>query len=34
MFSPRPPNIHWYYNIEGELDNGTKIELFGDQGFK
>jgi len=33
MFSPRPPNVQWYYNIEGELDNGTKVELWGHEGM-
>jgi len=28
MFSPKPPNILWYYVIEGELDNGQKVELW------
>ncbi len=33
MFSPRPPNVQWYYIIEGELDNGTAMELFRDEGM-
>lgn len=28
MFSPRPPDSWWWYNIEAELDNGTKAEIF------
>jgi len=28
MFSPRPPDVHWWYNIEGRLANGTKVELW------
>jgi len=28
MFSPRPPNTHWWYVIEGQLDDGTPMELF------
>jgi len=28
MFSPRPPDVNWWYNIKGELDNGSFVELF------
>jgi len=28
MFAPRPPDVMWWYNIEAELDDGTKAELF------
>jgi len=33
MFSPAPPQYSWFYHIEGELDNGTKIELFANEGL-
>jgi len=28
MFAPRPPDITWWYNFEGYLDDGTHVELF------
>lgn len=28
MFTPSPPNSWWWYNIEGELGDHTKVELF------
>jgi len=28
MFAPRPPDITWWYNFEGFLDDGTHVELF------
>jgi len=28
MFAPRPPDITWWYNFEGYLDDGTHAELF------
>ncbi|GAM17787.1 hypothetical protein SAMD00019534_009620 [Acytostelium subglobosum LB1] len=33
MFSPRPPSIHWWYTIEGELDNGQLTELWANEGM-
>lgn len=33
MFSPRPPDVNWWYNIKGELDNGTFVELFSEGGL-
>jgi len=33
MFSPRPPNVQWYYIIQSELDNGTVGELFREEGL-
>lgn len=27
MFAPRPPDVMWWYNIEGELHDGRKAEL-------
>jgi len=33
MFSPRPPNTQWFYVIDGELDNGTSVELFKNEGM-
>lgn len=33
MFSPRPPDNMWWYNIKGELDNGTFVELFTNGGL-
>jgi hypothetical protein len=33
MFSPRPPNLDWYYNIEGTLGNGAKVEIWGNRGI-
>eukprot|EP01116_Phalansterium_solitarium_P022941 TRINITY_DN7784_c0_g1_i1.p1 TRINITY_DN7784_c0_g1~~TRINITY_DN7784_c0_g1_i1.p1 ORF type:complete len:858 (-),score=261.35 TRINITY_DN7784_c0_g1_i1:84-2624(-) len=34
MFAPKPPDSWWYYNIEATLDNGTKLELFDDGGYR
>jgi len=34
MFSPRPPDVMWWYNFEGTLDNETKVELFRDGGWR
>jgi len=31
MFAPRPPTAQWWYYIPGELDNGTKVELFANE---
>jgi len=28
MFAPRPPDITWWYNFEGYLDDGTHVEIF------
>lgn len=28
MFAPRPPDITWWYNFEGWLDDGSHVELF------
>lgn len=28
MFAPRPPDITWWYNFEGFLDDGRQVELF------
>eukprot|EP01114_Cavostelium_apophysatum_P015239 TRINITY_DN410_c0_g1_i8.p2 TRINITY_DN410_c0_g1~~TRINITY_DN410_c0_g1_i8.p2 ORF type:complete len:148 (-),score=31.45 TRINITY_DN410_c0_g1_i8:10-453(-) len=28
MFSPRPPNVWWWYNIEAELENGSIVEMW------
>eukprot|EP01114_Cavostelium_apophysatum_P018849 TRINITY_DN5924_c0_g1_i1.p1 TRINITY_DN5924_c0_g1~~TRINITY_DN5924_c0_g1_i1.p1 ORF type:complete len:685 (+),score=78.56 TRINITY_DN5924_c0_g1_i1:163-2217(+) len=33
MFSPQPPDFTWYYYMEGELDNGTKVEVWGNEGL-
>ncbi|KAK5574593.1 hypothetical protein RB653_009846 [Dictyostelium firmibasis] len=33
MFSPRPPSQHWWYTFEGELDDGTLVELWNNQGL-
>ncbi|KAN0026758.1 hypothetical protein ACTFIV_007749 [Dictyostelium citrinum] len=33
MFSPRPPAQHWWYTFEGELDDGTLVELWNNQGL-
>jgi len=33
MFSPRPPDVLWWYNFEATLDNGTKVDLFRDGGW-
>ncbi|KAM9980601.1 hypothetical protein ACTFIY_002906 [Dictyostelium cf. discoideum] len=33
MFSPAPPKTHWWHVIHGELDDGTKVELFKDEGM-
>jgi len=33
MFSPRPPAAHWWYLFEGELDDGTPMELWNNQGL-
>jgi len=33
MFSPRPPDSWWWYNIEAQLDNGTTVELFNKAAF-
>jgi len=30
MFAPRPPDVTWWYNFEGYLDDGTHVELFND----
>lgn len=30
MFAPRPPDMTWWYNFEGYLDDGTHVELFND----
>jgi len=27
MFAPRPPDVMWWYNIEGELHDGRSAEL-------
>lgn len=27
MFAPRPPDVMWWYNIEGELHDGRKAEI-------
>lgn len=28
----RPPDSYWWYNIHGELDNGTEVELWANGG--
>ncbi|EGC29606.1 hypothetical protein DICPUDRAFT_158792 [Dictyostelium purpureum] len=33
MFSPRPPNQHWWYTFEGTLDNGDRVELWNNDGL-
>ncbi|KAK5576935.1 hypothetical protein RB653_001872 [Dictyostelium firmibasis] len=33
MFSPAPPKTHWWHVMHGELDDGTKVELFKDEGM-
>ncbi|EGG22493.1 hypothetical protein DFA_04621 [Cavenderia fasciculata] len=33
MFSPRPPAIHWWYTFEGELDDGTQMEMWNNEGL-
>eukprot|EP01116_Phalansterium_solitarium_P011134 TRINITY_DN2673_c0_g2_i1.p1 TRINITY_DN2673_c0_g2~~TRINITY_DN2673_c0_g2_i1.p1 ORF type:complete len:697 (+),score=177.83 TRINITY_DN2673_c0_g2_i1:115-2205(+) len=33
MFSPRPPDVHWSYVIQGEMDNGTEAEFFRGEGL-
>ena len=33
MFSPDPPKIDWYFVIDAKLENGTRVELFGDEGL-
>jgi len=33
MFSPRPPNVFWSYIIQGELHNGTEVELWKNEGL-
>lgn len=33
MFSPRPPQSHWWYTFEGELDDGTPMELWNNDGL-
>eukprot|EP01132_Coremiostelium_polycephalum_P004161 gene4161-5209_t len=33
MFSPRPPSIHWWYTYEAELDDGTQMELWNNEGL-
>jgi hypothetical protein len=33
MFAPRPPSVHWWYSIEGTLDDGRKVELFANQAW-
>lgn len=30
MFAPRPPDVMWWYNIEGELHDGRKAEVSND----
>jgi len=30
MFAPRPPDITWWYNFEGYLDDGRHVEIFND----
>eukprot|EP01114_Cavostelium_apophysatum_P012575 TRINITY_DN2847_c0_g1_i3.p1 TRINITY_DN2847_c0_g1~~TRINITY_DN2847_c0_g1_i3.p1 ORF type:complete len:651 (+),score=125.42 TRINITY_DN2847_c0_g1_i3:132-2084(+) len=32
MFTPSPPNSWWWYNIEGELGDNTKVELWANGG--
>ncbi|EGC30184.1 hypothetical protein DICPUDRAFT_158103 [Dictyostelium purpureum] len=33
MFSPAPPKTHWWHVIHGELEDGTKVELFKNEGI-
>jgi hypothetical protein len=33
MFAPRPPNIHWWYIIQGWLVDGTELELHRNRGM-
>lgn len=33
VFAPRPPDSYWWYNIHGELDNGTEVELWANGGL-
>jgi len=33
MFSPRPPSVHWWYIIDGRLENDTEIEIFKNEGI-
>ena len=33
MFSPRPPNVQWYYVIEGELENGKHVGIWNNGGM-
>jgi hypothetical protein len=33
MFTPSPPNSWWWYNIEGELGDHTKVELWANGGL-
>jgi hypothetical protein len=33
MFSPRPPNINWWYIIQGWLVNGSEIEIHRNRGM-
>lgn len=33
MFAPRPPDLHWWYNMEATLDNGTMAELSANGAF-
>jgi hypothetical protein len=30
MFAPRPPDVMWWYNIEGDLHDGRKAEVSND----
>eukprot|EP01116_Phalansterium_solitarium_P021147 TRINITY_DN6480_c0_g2_i2.p1 TRINITY_DN6480_c0_g2~~TRINITY_DN6480_c0_g2_i2.p1 ORF type:complete len:469 (-),score=116.92 TRINITY_DN6480_c0_g2_i2:21-1427(-) len=33
MFAPRPQSNHWFYIMEGNLVNGSKVELWGEGGM-
>ncbi|KAF2077349.1 hypothetical protein CYY_001352 [Polysphondylium violaceum] len=33
MFSPQPPKSHWWHVIHGQLDDGTQVELFKNEGL-
>jgi len=33
VFAPSPPTSYWWYNIQGELGDGTKVELFENGGI-
>jgi len=33
MFSPHPPKSHWWYVFEGNLDDGTQVEIFKNEGL-